>query len=150
MTEIPARPSSFRRTSLHPTITQEQISALVDQFYSEIREHPRLGPVFNKHIDGHWRPHLAKMKSFWRSVLLRTGEYKGKPVPVHQKLEGIDTADFAEWLALFAKTSGTVFSPEAVPLVNEAAEKIATSLWLSRCEDPMAQPPDWSGLKRCP
>ncbi|MGI9350151.1 MAG: group III truncated hemoglobin [Rhizobiaceae bacterium] len=150
MTEFPARPASFRRTSVHPTITENQISALVDQFYTEIRNHSGLGPIFQLHLDGHWDEHLDKMKSFWRSVLLRSGEYKGKPVPVHQKLDGIGVEDFGEWLTLFARVSREIFEPDATPLVVQAAENIATSLWLSRTNDPFASPPDWPHLTQFP
>ena len=147
MSDFPSRPANFRRTSIHPTITESQISELVDRFYTEIRDHPRLGPIFKTHLDGRWDGHLEKMKSFWRSVLLRSGEYKGKPVPVHQKLEGIETEDFAQWLVLFAQVSRDIFEPDATPLVVQAAENIANSLWLSRENDPFASPPDWSGFE---
>ena len=110
----------------------------------------RLAPIFIHQTSGNWEDHLAKMKTFWRSVLLRSGEYKGKPVPAHQRLDGVSTEDFEEWLNLFTKTSRTVFHVEAASLVDEAARRIATSLWLSRSNDPFATPPDWSRSIRPP
>lgn len=143
MTEISARPV-VERHAVHPSITPAQIAEFVDRFYDDVRANPRLGPIFSREIDGHWDAHLDKMKAFWRSVLLRTGEYKGQPVPVHLRIADIATDDFAEWLSLFTVVSSRVFHPEAAPLVDEAARRIATSLWLSRSPDPFASPPQWS------
>ena len=143
MSDIPLS-SNILRTAVHPSITGEQISDLVNQFYRQIFLHARLGPIFLDNISGDRGDHLEKMKRFWRSVLLRTGEYKGKPVPAHQKIDGILMSDFEDWLALFADVSAKVFEPEAAGLVNEAARRIATSLWLSRSADPFATPPVWS------
>ena len=132
-----------KRQSVHPSITEEKISELVEVFYGKVVLNERLGPVFRAHIHGDWDEHLAKMKTFWRSVLLCTGEYKGKPVPVHQRIDGIETEDFEEWLELFYTATELVFNEEAASLVNEAARRIATSLWLSRTNDPFASPPAW-------
>lgn len=151
MTEFETRPSvarpSVERQSVHPSITEDQISNLVDRFYEKVALNERLGPIFQHHVHGDWDVHLAKMKTFWRSVLLRTGEYKGKPVPVHQRLEGIETQDFEEWLNLFYSTTQSTFGEEAALLVNEAARRIATSLWLARSNDPFVSPPVWPAAK---
>ncbi len=145
MTNIHSRPGSRKPlASLHPSITAEQISDLVEQFYESVQANERLGPIFSEQTSDPWGEHLAKMKTFWRSVLLRNGEYKGKPVPVHQRLDGVTTEDFEEWLGLFSKTCYSVFSQQAAPLVEEAERRIATSLWLARTNDPFATPPNWS------
>ena len=136
--------SPVQRTSLHESITPVQVSRLVDRFYERVLADARLGPIFRRHAGPQWNRHLGTMKSFWRSVLLRSGEYKGKPVPVHQRINGIGTGDFERWLALFQDTTAEVFSPAAAPLVNAAAARIATSLWLARNADPFAAPPTWS------
>ena len=142
MPEIEAR-SYFVRTPLHATITVQQISDLVDKFYGSVRSSALLGPIFSTHIDENWDKHLPKMKAFWRSVLLKTAEYKGKPVPVHLQIEGLDTEEFEEWLRPFCPVVDEIFDPEAAVLVKETAQKIAQSLWLSRLKDPYATPPVW-------
>lgn len=133
-----------QRNSLHESITPAQVSRLVDRFYERVLADARLGPIFRRHAGPRWNRHLETMKSFWRSVLLRSGEYKGKPVPVHQRIDGIETGDFERWLALFQDTTAEVFAPAAAPLVNAAAARIATSLWLARNGDPFTSPPTWS------
>lgn len=131
------------RNPVHPTINEEQIATLVDRFYERIMADGDLGPIFREHAGAHWDRHLDTMKRFWRSVLLRTGEYKGKPVPVHQKIDNVEASDFEQWLFLFKTTTAELFEPEAALLVNAAAARIATSLWLARNSDPFVTPPDW-------
>ncbi|MFD0915422.1 group III truncated hemoglobin [Pseudahrensia aquimaris] len=143
---ISVRPA-VERHSVHPSITAVQISDLVEGFYADILQHPRLAQIFRINVEGEWNSHLDKMKSFWRSVLLRSGEYKGKPVPAHQKIDGLTINDFQQWLSLFEITANQTFAAEAVPPVMEAAKRIASSLWLSRSNDIFAKPPTWSHTK---
>ncbi len=138
----------IERRPVHPTIDTFQISELVDQFYTKIRADERLGLLFAEGMEKDWPEHLDRMKAFWRSVLLTTGEYKGKPVPVHMKLPEIRTEDFQSWLALFEETANDLLDPGAVPIVLETAERIATSLWLARNPDPFTNPPVWSDLRQ--
>lgn len=131
------------RQPAHASITPEQISDLVDRFYQRVQHDDRLAPIFKKHVPGDWGPHLEIMKGFWRSVLLKTGEYDGRPVPVHVKLGKLDADDYRAWLRLFGTTVDEVFAAQARPIVVEAAERIATSLWLATNGDLLATPPDW-------
>ena len=128
---------------VHPTITAEQISHLVDEFYTSIRRDQRLGPIFAEAVGDDWTHHLEKMKSFWRSVLLKTGEYHGRPVPVHNAIGGIKSEDFRIWLQLFRNQVSKSFHPEAADTVVNAAERIAQSLWLARFAEPSLSPPRW-------
>lgn len=129
------------RPKAHPTITEAQISQLVEQFYEVIAVEPRLGPIFTSRNNSNWDPHLSKMKAFWRSILLKTGEYKGQPPAVHMAIEELKSEDFILWLDLFEATSAECFHPDAVPIVNEFARRIARSLWLSCFGTPFDQPP---------
>ena len=148
MTSLEARPAIMRER-VNALITERQISDLVDRFCAAVRANERLGPIFQRHIDG-WDVHFDRMKAFWRSVLLNTGEYKGKPVPVHLRIDGIGTEEFEEWLRLFSVIASEVFQPDAAVLVNDAARRIATSLWLSRTDDPFASPPSWPQAESAP
>lgn len=139
-------PTPAARVAAHDSITAEQISHLVDRFYERVRSDQELAPLFAQHMSLDWAEHLPRMKAFWRSVLLKTGEYKGKPVPAHTKMTNVDTADFERWLDLFATTVQEIFVPEAQPLIIAAAQRIATSLWLAMKADPFLTPPDWSAI----
>ncbi len=138
----------IERKPVHPTIDAAQISDLVDQFYGKVRAHERLGFLFAQGMEKDWPEHLNRMKAFWRSVLLKSGEYKGKPVPVHMKLAEIKTEDFQQWLSLFEETASELMDAEAVPIVLETAERIATSLWLARNSDIFAKTPVWAELRQ--
>lgn len=144
--DIPVRGSADRQPA-HPTITEQQISDLVETFYERIQRDERLAPIFKKHVPGDWGPHLEIMKGFWRSVLLKTGEYNGRPVPVHVKIGVLGEEDYRAWLRLFRLTVAEIFELEARDVVVEAAERIASSLWMATNGDLLARPPDWSAPK---
>ncbi|WP_350333420.1 group III truncated hemoglobin [Coralliovum pocilloporae] len=138
--------NAYPKTSsdpLHPSITEEQISDLVDCFYGAVRQDERLGPVFEGRIAGRWDEHLGRMKLFWGSVLLRDGGYKGQPMVIHKRLDTAAPDDFRIWLTLFRAQAQKSFEPEAARLVIEAAERIAQSLWLGMFGDPFSKPPCW-------
>ncbi|WP_208976531.1 group III truncated hemoglobin [Polycladidibacter hongkongensis] len=137
---IPVLPAGAR-TPLDETITPQQINELVECFYAKVRAHPSLGPVFAETIQDDWRPHLQKMKHFWASVLLKTGTYKGKPVPAHAKLQALAPEHFDEWMDLFATEVERIFAPSARPKVMAVAQRIAQSLWLAKFASPFDNPP---------
>jgi len=113
-------------------IDDAYISRLVETFYQRIRAHPLIGPIFEQVIGENWDPHLDRMKDFWASVALNAGRYSGKPVPVHQKLDGVEPWHFNIWLSLFRQTlEDTAPTPAAVPYFMERAERIAESLQLA-------------------
>jgi hemoglobin len=104
------------------------ISKLVDEFYSRVREHPHLGPVFNGAVHD-WPEHLAKLKLFWQSVALNAGVYSGNPMRAHLKTKSIEPAHFGEWLHLFEQTLRDIApSDEAVEYFMVRANRIGESL----------------------
>lgn len=124
-------------------VTERKINLMVDRFYERIFDDAILGPIFKEHISGDRGDHLETMKRFWRSVLLKTREYDGRPVPAHHKIEGVEIEHFQHWLSLFAKTVEELFSNEETADILTRAERIATSLWLARNPDPFQTPPKW-------
>lgn len=110
-------------------ISEEFISTLVETFYTRVRAHPDLGPIFAREIGDHWDPHLAKMKRFWSSIILRTNTYDGRPMPAHIKLEGVSQNNFTQWLHLFWSTLSDLSpNPEVVQIFHSRAETIAARL----------------------
>ncbi len=108
------------------------ISDLVDRFYGHVRLDPVLGPIFDAEIGDGWDAHLAKLKSFWRSVMLQEGSYSGRPMPVHMKLKGITPEHFQLWLGLFHQTLGEIgASDEAEAALMDRARRIAKSFQLN-------------------
>ena len=105
---------------------------LVDTFYAQVRRDPVLGPVFNGAIATEaWPAHLRKMYTFWSSVMLTSGRYKGNPVAVHQRVGGMTPALFGNWLDLFEQTAASLFTPPIAEELAARARRIAESLRLS-------------------
>ncbi len=114
------------------TETAEQaIHVLIDTFYAKVRADAILGPVFERAIGANWDKHLATMRNFWSSVMLTSGRYKGNPVMVHQKVDGIAFDMFARWLALFDETCGELFDDGLARAFSAKAARIAESLKLA-------------------
>lgn len=106
------------------------VAAFVEAFYAKVREDALLGPIFAARITD-WGPHLARMKAFWRSVLMNSGEYSGNPMRMHVAIPGLEEAHFAHWLNLFYATLGELErDPAATREVGDRARMIATSLLL--------------------
>lgn len=110
-------------------INEEMIRKLVHAFYDKVRADATLGPVFKAAIKD-WDPHLATMCTFWSSVTLMTGQYKGQPMQVHAKVAGLELEHFPVWLTLFRETAAEVCPPDAAALFIDRAERIAESLSL--------------------
>lgn len=133
MTGYRVRSAEERRQELRDQaaalgVTEDYISTLVDTFYTRVRAHPVLGPVFDTAISD-WGPHLDTMKDFWSSVALGTGRYSGRPVPAHARHRHIQQFHFNLWLALFEQTlRDTAATPEATAFFLERANRIAQSL----------------------
>ncbi|ESY72913.1 group III truncated hemoglobin [Mesorhizobium sp. M0051] len=115
----------------HAGVDRGSIGKLVREFYAKIRSNERLGPIFAREITGDWEPHLEKMTDFWSSVILKSGDYHGRPVPAHLKLKDVTEDDFEIWLALFGRTAADLFAPETAAVFVDRAERIATSLKLA-------------------
>lgn len=112
-------------------VTEEEIVSLIDAFYTKVRKDAVLGPVFARAIAADaWPVHLAKMYDFWSGVMLRTGRYRGNPLAVHMRVEGLEESMFARWLALFRATAAEKLSPEQAEAFRLRSELIAQSLKL--------------------
>ena len=108
-------------------ITEATIHALVHSFYGRVRQDPTLGPIFAARVDD-WPEHLEKMCAFWSSVVLMSGRYKGRPMPVHARITELNGAHFEHWLALFRATAAEICEPPAAVVFIDRAERIAQSL----------------------
>jgi hemoglobin len=118
-------------------ITEVEIALLVEHFYGRVRAHPALGPVFHAAIgesEAAWDRHLARLRQFWSSVMLRSGAYHGDPYSVHLRLPGLTPALFAEWLALFDTTCAELFPEQIAAAFRERAQRIARSLQMGLFE----------------
>ena len=112
-------------------ISEQSLSALVDEFYRRVRSDMLIGPVFEGAI-ADWPHHLEKLAAFWSSVMLTSGRYKGQPVPAHFKhRDAISPGMFDRWLALWRQTTDELMSPPAAAALQAKAARIAESLSLA-------------------
>jgi hemoglobin len=111
---------------------ESNIRELVDVFYRRVNDDLLLGPIFARELDGRWDAHLAKMTTFWSSLVLGTKGYKGNVQEAHRPLGDIEPQHFARWLTLFLDTVDTRYEPAAAVQFMEPALRIAQSLQLSK------------------
>lgn len=111
-------------------ITEQALCKLVETFYARVRTDQTIGPVFADAV-ADWPEHLEKLQSFWSSVMLTSGRYKGRPMPAHiRHADRIDRASFERWLTLWRDTTNELFSPAAAVALQDRANRIAESLQL--------------------
>ena len=112
-------------------ISEEGVWRLVDELYARVRADTELAPIFNRAIPGDWGLHLATMRDFWSSVMLTSGRYKGNPVAVHLRIDGMGPRLFDRWLELFSETCGELFDEGLAATPRAKALRIAESLKLA-------------------
>jgi hemoglobin len=112
-------------------ISEDGIRRLVDGFYGKVRADTELAPIFDRAIPGDWDLHLATMRDFWSSVMLKSGRYKGNPVAVHLRIEGMESRLFDRWLEIFSETCGELFDESLAETLRAKALRIAESLKLA-------------------
>jgi len=102
----------------------------IDCFYGKVRQDDLIGPIFNSAIED-WPEHLQKLHSFWSSVMLTSGRYKGRPLPAHIKhADAISPESFERWLAIWRETTEELLDPVSAAALQEKAARIAESLSL--------------------
>lgn len=119
-------------------LTEQDIVALVDRFYDRVRVDPVLGPIFNPAVHD-WDDHKRTLVSFWASVALRAGSYRGNPMAAHRP-HPIRAEHFDYWLALWRDTAESVLAPEHAELLCEYATRIGRSLRYGLDLDPLPDP----------
>jgi hemoglobin len=128
------------------TLTEQSLAKLVHGFYARVRVDDLLGPIFEAAVSD-WPEHLERLQSFWSSVMLTSGRYKGQPLAVHIRIgDAVTPAAFSRWLALWGETTTSLFEPQAATELQEKAARIADSLTLGI--DFQRDPNGISGMKR--
>ena len=102
----------------------EDIKNLVDTFYGKVRQDELIGPIFNNQIQDRWPQHLAKMYTFWQTVLIGPHTYFGSPFPPHAKLP-VEEIHFERWMELFTGTIDELFEGKIAEEAKWRAGKMA-------------------------
>jgi hemoglobin len=138
---VPSRAAAATPNAFAVGVNETAIGLLVEAFYAKVRADAELGPVFERVIAGRWDAHLATMRDFWSSVMLTSGRYKGNPVAVHRRVEGIEPRLFERWLYLFDRTCGELFDEPIAAAFTAKAVRIAGSLKLVLFQTPIERSP---------
>lgn len=108
----------------------DDIDRLIPEFYNRIRSDVVLGPIFYNAISD-WPEHLETLKSFWSSIILGTGRYKGQPMVKHLlHHEKMTLANFEHWLSIWHQTTNDLLPPDHAAVLQAKADRIAESLRL--------------------
>jgi len=102
------------------------IATLVDHFYEKVRREPLIGPIFNAAVDD-WDEHKRLLTSFWSSVALRAGSYRGNPMAAHRP-HPIRVEHFDRWLELWQETCREELDEEHALQMTDYAQRIGRSL----------------------
>lgn len=105
-----------------PALNEALLAAQVGCFYDKVRVDPMLGPVFAPRVHD-WDAHKVLMTSFWATVVLRSGHYRGNPLAKHRPL-AIGTMHFERWLALWQEAAYETLDAPSAALLAGYAERI--------------------------
>lgn len=108
----------------HDIEVEEDITSLVHQFYTKVRNDDLLAPVFNSIIKDNWDKHLQTMCNFWSSILLYSKKYLNDPMTKHLPLP-LEKKHFDKWLILFEETVDELFSGDIATTAKTRANNIA-------------------------
>jgi hemoglobin len=136
------------RPAYHPqmipprfAVTEAQIDAVVAEFYTCVRQHPALGPVFSAHVTD-WSAHEVKIAAFWKNAILFQRGYDGNPLQVHRAAGNVRPGMFDAWLGLFDAVLTRSLPPETAASWSTLAHRIGAGLRYGLvAATPRGQPP---------
>jgi hemoglobin len=108
----------------HDIEVEEDITSLVHQFYTKVRNDDLLAPVFNSIIQDNWDIHLQTMCNFWSSILLYSKKYLNDPMAKHLPMP-LEKKHFDKWLILFEETVDELFYGDIATTAKTRANNIA-------------------------
>lgn len=119
------------------SLDEAAITMLVDRFYEKVRRDPQIGPIFNAAVHD-WDEHKRLLTSFWTSVALGAGSYRGNPMGAHRP-HPIRVEHFDHWLALWSETCSEELDEASAAQMLEYAQRIGRSLKLGLGLHPQAR-----------
>ena len=110
------------------------IRLLVETFYSKIRVHDDLGPIFNAIVTD-WESHFELLTDFWETQLFLKRKYHGNPVTAHQEVDDkvgntVTSEHFGLWLNVWFATIDDLFEGETAWVAKNRAQKMSTMLFM--------------------
>ena len=131
---------------------------LVRAFYRRAMDDPMIGFLFVDvaHLD--LEAHVPVIASFWETILLGAGSYRGGAFRPHAALHarvGLRGGHFERWLALWRATVDELFAGPRAEQAKAHAERVARAFHarlrdVPSPRDPVAAPPGLAVTLRTP
>ncbi len=102
--------------------TQEDLTFLIDQFYSKVLKDEKMAPFFK---DFDMQAHMPRMVAFWSFLLLDVHGYQGNVIEKHLHMP-LKKEHFDLWVKYFEGTLDEFFEGDKVIL---AKQKVAVLRW---------------------
>ncbi|WP_205904713.1 group III truncated hemoglobin [Diaphorobacter sp. HDW4A] len=103
----------------------------MQDFYSDVMQHPLLGPVFAKELGVRRDAHLDRMVDFWSTVMLGSRSFRGNLVQRHRQLTDVNPAHFNAWIQLWAQHTSGRFDSSTTNKLRRVAHDIGRQLFVS-------------------
>jgi hemoglobin len=115
-----------------PGLTEPLLRAVIQTFYTRLKQDDLLGPVFTQAIGDDWTKHIQRITLFWLRVAgIRRGYRGGDFIPAHLRHLDIRADQLPRWLKLFSETCRELCPPTVAAFLIEVAEKMAENLEIS-------------------
>jgi hemoglobin len=126
---------------IHDIETREDCEQLVRAFYGRALRDPVIGYLFTDVAKLDLEAHVPVIASFWETILLGAGTYRGGAFRPHAALHakaGLREGHFARWLALWRTTVDELFAGERAELAKAHAERVARAFLMRLQAHPSA------------
>lgn len=133
---------AVNETNLQPSLYErlggrDGLARLLNHFYSDVRQHALIGPIFNRQIDD-WPKHLEKIGSFWARLSGGPSGYSGQMPMKHLNL-GIEARHFGAWLQLWTFNCRSHFketeAEEMICMAQEIGRRLKSILGVEPLRD---------------
>jgi len=106
-------------------LRDDDLHALLVEFYERVERDPRLAPYFAA-VD--MPAHMPRIVDFWSTLLFHTGRYAGNAFRPHQAMPELTAEHFARWLGALEATVDARFAGEAAERMKELGHRVAYSM----------------------
>jgi hemoglobin len=113
--------SLYERVGRH-----EGLLRLLHSFYSDVRQHRVIGPIFMAKIHD-WPAHIAKIAEFWARATGGPSAYAGQ-MPMKHLTLGLQPEHFGFWLELWDFNCQRNLPPQEAQEMSELAHNIGARL----------------------
>lgn len=112
--------------------TRDDCERLVRAFYTRAFDDEIIGWLFTDVAKLDLEAHVPQITSFWETVLLNAGTYRGSPFPPHADLHakvGLRSGHFGRWVALWQATVDDLFAGDRAEQAKAHALRVAQAFY---------------------